>query len=160
MLDDFSIPEFEAMMVEVNADDIFLHQLFDYYHQQLVGNTRVYQRLIDFGLTETAIENGKFGYCDRTLNRYINRSATADGAPFRGRMRRLGLIKETGHELLRGCWVEPVFDNKGDVISACGVKLSKRIRRKAPQAIYWYRQGVYTELVQFTLARLGGQYVG
>ncbi|WP_293751630.1 hypothetical protein [uncultured Paraglaciecola sp.] len=158
-MDDFFVPEFETMMVEVNVDDIFLHQLFDYYHQQLVSNTRVYQQLVASGLTETLIVTGKFGYCDRTLNRNIDRSVTSDGAAFRGSMRRLGLIKETGHELLRGCVVEPVFNDRGDVISACGVKLGKRVRRNAPNAIYWYRQDVYTELMQFTLSELGGQYV-
>jgi hypothetical protein len=159
MLDDFSIPEFESMMIEVHVEDIFLNQLFNYYHQQLVGNTRVYQQLLAFGLTETVITTRQFGYCDRTLNRNINRSVTTDGAAFRGSMRRLGLIKETGHELLRGCVVEPIFNDKGKVISACGVKLAKRVRGNAPQAIFWYRQDVYTKLVQFTLAELGGQYV-
>lgn len=128
-------------------------------HQQLVSNKRVYEQLLASGLTETAISKGKFGYCDRTLNRNIKRSVTTDGAAFRGCMRRLGLIKATGHELLRGCVVEPMFNDKGDVISACGVKLSKRVRRNAPSAIYWYRQDVYTELMPFTLSALGGLYV-
>ncbi len=159
MLDDLDIPEYEAMIAAVSVDDIFLCQLFDYYHQQLVTNERVYGQLLASGFAETAISKGKFGYCDRTLNRNINRSVTNDGAAFRGCMRRLGLIKNTGHELLRGCVVEPIFSDSGDVISACGVKLSKRVRRNAPSAIYWYRQGVYTELMHFTLSALGGLYV-
>jgi hypothetical protein len=159
MLDDVDVSEFDVMIVDVSVDDIFLHQLFDYYHQQLVVNKRVYEQLLALGLTETVINQGKFGYCDRTLNRHIKRSVTTDGGAFRGCMRRLGLIKETGHELLRGCMVEPVFNDKGEIISACGVKLGKRVRRNAPNAIYWYRQDVYTELMQFTLSELGGLYV-
>ena len=156
MLDDFSIPEFEAMMI--NVDDIFLAQLFDYYHQQLVSNPKVYKQLVTLGLTESTIVNGKFGYCNRTLNRTVERSVTIDGAAFRGCMQRLALIKRTGHELFRGCVVEPVFNQSGEIVAACGIKCAERIRRNAPHVIYWYRQEVYTELMTFKLTLLGEQY--
>lgn len=159
MLDNFSVPEFEGMMVEVNIDDVFLPQLFGYYHQRLMANSSVYTYLITSGMTDAAIVNRQLGYCDRTLNRHIKRSITTDGATFRGCMQRLELIKATGHELFRGCLVEPIFDTQGNVISACGVKLGKRVRRNAPQTLFWYRKGVYTEMIRFKLAELGGRYV-
>ncbi|MEO9943783.1 hypothetical protein [Paraglaciecola sp.] len=159
MFDDFSIPEYETMMSMVSSDGILLTQTFDYYHNQLMANAQVCSQLTELGLKELNLVSGKFGYCDRTLNRYINRSVTDEGGAFRGCLQRLALIKDTGHELFRGCVVEPIFNDEAEVIAACGVKLAKRVRRNAPQAIYWYRKDVYTELMRFTLTELGGLHV-
>lgn len=149
---------FEKMRGSPNRmEDHYLNQLFNIYHQRLLANEEVCRELEDFGISLCVIKEHGIGYCDRTLNHYISTSAKNDGAAFRGTLRQFGLFKETGHELFRGCIVEPVFTD-GIAVAACGIKLHKP-NRPSPRLLQWYRYSVYLEPVIFHIMSWGKRYV-
>lgn len=120
---DMHIDAFEPMQPTIDLNNVYLKRLFDIYHQRLLANADACQKLARRGISMDSIEAHWIGYCDRTLNRYVPTSEHADGAGCRGALRRLGLIKVSGHEIFRGCIVEPVFEGE-TIIAACGVKLA------------------------------------
>ncbi|UXK09630.1 hypothetical protein N5094_05225 [Shewanella putrefaciens] len=151
------IDEFEQMLPSIDVNDVYLKQLFDIYHQRLLANADACQKLARRGINMESIAYHHIGFCDRKLNRYVQTSDTPDGAGFRGALRRLGLIKVSGHEIFRGCIVEPVFD--GDtIVAVCGVKLTCP-SRPAPRIIQWYRHSVYVHPVRFNIMIWGIRYV-
>ena len=46
------------------------------------------------------------------------------GAEMRGRLQKLGILRETGHEHFNGSLVVPVFDRTGQVVEMYGRKIS------------------------------------
>ncbi|MGB0898632.1 MAG: hypothetical protein ACPGSN_05210 [Psychrobium sp.] len=153
------IPEFEQMMVNTNLEDVYLNQLFDIYHQQLLGNSDAQIKLARRGISEQMIEQHQLGHCNRTLHHYVDDADTVDGGGFRGTLQSLALIKpETGHELLRGCIIEPLLNEEGNIVAACGIKLICP-SRPAPRIIQWFRYKHYPFAVQFQLMTWGKRYV-
>lgn len=151
------IDAFEQMLASPDVDDIYLKQLFDIYHQRLLANPGVCQKLARRGISMDSIEAHWIGYCDRTLNRYVPTSEQADGAGCRGALRRLGLTKVNGHEIFRGCIVEPLLEGD-NIVAACGIKLICP-SRPAPRIIQWYKYSVYTRAIKFHIMIWGRRYV-
>jgi hypothetical protein len=149
--------EFEQVLASFDVDEIYLKQLFDIYHHRLLANAAACQKLARRGIDMDSITTLQIGYCDRKLNHYVPMSDQVDGAGFRGALRRLGLIKTNGHEIFRGCIVEPFWDGE-TIVAACGVKLSSP-SRPAPRIIQWYRNCVYTRPVRFKIMKWGMHYV-
>lgn len=159
MKSEIYVPEFESMLLAIQSEDAFVRQLFDYYHQRLLDNIKARHFLAARGVDMVHIKRCWLGYSDRTLNRFIRRTGTADGGAFRGCLRQLILLKSSGHELFGGCVVEPAFDDAGNIVAAYGVRAAIRVRRAAPSTLYWYRREVYTRPLCFTLVAIGGGYV-
>lgn len=146
---------FESL--STHLDEIYISQLFDIYHQRLLSNIPVCQKLERRGISRETIEKHQIGFCDRTLNRYVPVLEHPDGAGFRGVLRRYGLTKINGHEVFRGCVVEPIYDNEA-IVAACGIKLICP-SRPAPRIIQWYRSQIYPFAINFALMRWGQRYV-
>ncbi len=138
-------------------DEIYISQLFEIYHQRLINNELACLKLARRGVNLDVIQKHHIGFCDRTLNRYIPAVETPDGAGFRGVLRRHGLTKINGHEVFRGCIVEPFFDNT-TIVAACGIKLICP-SRPAPRIIQWYREQIYSLPISFKLMQWGQRYV-
>ncbi|MCL1043684.1 hypothetical protein L2712_18820 [Shewanella marisflavi] len=154
---DLHLEAYEQMLASSNAEDSYLRQLFDIYHQRLLINPHVCQKLARQGISMDSIETHLIGYCDRTLNRYVSGASKVDGAGYRGTLRRMGLLKSSGHEIFRGCIVEPLFEGE-NIVAACGVKLNCP-SRPAPRIIQWYRHRTYYHAVKFHLMIWGKRYV-
>src|SRR5690606_7794351 len=62
-----------------------------------------------------------------------------EGAAIRGRLTRLGVYRESGHESLNGCVVVPVIGSDGGVTEMYG----RRIERptKPGVSVHWYLSG-------------------
>jgi hypothetical protein len=157
MSDNIHIDEFERMLTAVNVDEMYIKQLFDIYHQRLISNAKVCKKLNRRGIGRNVIGTHYIGYCDRTLNRYVEKVDKPDGAGIRGALRRAELTKANGHELFRGCIVEPVFMDDM-IIAACGIKLISP-SRTAPRIIQWYKDSVYTQPISFQIMSWGMRYV-
>lgn len=154
---DMHIDAFEPMQPTIDLNNVYLKRLFDIYHQRLLANADACQKLARRGISMENIKRLQIGFCDRKLNRYVQASDTLEGGGFRGALRRSGLIKVSGHEIFRGCIVEPVFEGE-TIIAACGVKLACP-GRPAPRIILWYRYCIYTRPVRFNIMVWGERYV-
>ncbi|NNJ72762.1 MAG: hypothetical protein HKP09_06235 [Enterobacterales bacterium] len=157
MLDTLHIDEYEEMLAREQEEDD-LDGLINYYHKQLLNNPVALKSLITTGLSERLMFRHQIGYCDRSLNSLIQNSISIDGDAFRGCLRRLELIKPTGHELFSGCIIEPYYDLNKRLISICGVKLN-RISRPAPEIIHWFRDKVFDMPLKFKLTQMGQSHV-
>jgi len=97
-------------VVSSDADDSkLLAQVADYYHQRLKEAPAALEYLQRRGITDSeAIERFKIGFSDRTLGLRLPRNNVKAGKEIRSRLQALGVIKKTGHELLRGCLTFPI----------------------------------------------------
>src|SRR5690606_20187963 len=83
-----------------------------------------------------AIERFRLGYANRTLGYRIPAANRAEGRELRRRLQALGILRESGHEHLRGSLVVPVFDATGGVVEAYGRKIRSGLRRGTPLHCY------------------------
>jgi DNA primase catalytic core len=115
-----------------------LFQVASYYHDRLKENPDAIEYLKSRGLYDSEfITKFKIGFCDRTLGLRIPSNQYKAGKEQRAKLEALGVIKQTGHEALRGCVTFPVFTGEGTV----GEIYGRRITRCAPNERHWYLSG-------------------
>lgn len=83
-----------------------------------------------------AIERFRLGYANRTLGYRIPAANRAEGRELRRRLQGLGVLRESGHEHLRGSLVVPIVDATGAVVEAYGRKIGSGLRRGTPLHCY------------------------
>jgi hypothetical protein len=121
-------------------EDALVAFVFSYYHQSLLGSERAMRfvaalRFDDPGL----VEHLYLGYADRTLGQQLPSDTTATGAAVRGMLRRLGLLKASGHEYLRGCVVLPLFHNDRRILGAYAFQVDIFEKQKRLESVSWVR---------------------
>ena len=93
------------------------------------------------GVTDgAALEVFGLGWSDRTLGLSLPISARAAGREVRSRLQALGVLRDTGHEQLRGCVVVPVRDEHGHVIQLHGRRVQRPQRARdgrEPAEVLW-----------------------
>jgi DNA primase catalytic core len=111
-----------ASPLSADADDqAALHQVLDYYHARLRENPVALAYLKKRGIAdEEAIAAFRIGFVDRTLGLRLPQANRKEGAVSRERLQRLGLLRDTGHEHLRGRIVFPVVAESGEVGTVYG----------------------------------------
>ena len=77
------------------------------------------------------IDTFMIGLSNRTLGYRIPDKAWHAGRKIRQRLQRIGILKNTGHELFRGSIVIPVFDEHGRVVQLHGRKVARTIRERS-----------------------------
>ena len=107
--------------VATNADDqAALRQVLDYYHERLKENPPALAYLQKRGITSEAVAAFRVGFVDRTLGLRLPQKNRAEGAAIRERLTRLGVLRDTGHEHLRGRVVFPVVAESGEIGTVYG----------------------------------------
>jgi DNA primase catalytic core len=123
--------------VDFGADDTkLLGQVVDYYHQRLKETPAALEYLKRRGLGSDVIEHFKLGFADRTLGLRLPVATTQAGADIRGRLQKLGVFRESGHEHLAGSVVVPLVDGLGYARGLYGRKVTPRLRPGTPLHLY------------------------
>ena len=78
----------------------------------------------------------RLGYANRTLGLILPDKQLAAGAKVRGTLQRLGVLRTSGHEVLRGSLVVPVCDASGAVVQLYGRKLVDQQRDDVPLHVW------------------------
>jgi DNA primase len=78
----------------------------------------------------------RLGYANRTLGYRLPAKNRQAGAQLRGRLQRLGVIRDSGHEHLSGSLVIPVLDGGGEVVQLYGRKIRGDLRPGTPLHLY------------------------
>jgi DNA primase len=127
-----------AMPIEREAEDAqLLVQVVDYYHQTLLQSPEALQYLEKRGIAAAeAVRTFKLGYANRTLGYRLPAANRVEGAQMRGRLQRLGLYRESGHEHFNGSLVIPVISERGEVTEIYGRKIVKALRPGTPLHLY------------------------
>jgi DNA primase catalytic core len=135
--------------VEREADDrVLLLQVTDYYNETLKQSPEAMKYLSSRGLTSPEIiARFKLGFANRTLGYRLPAKNRAAGAEMRGRLQRLGVIRESGHEHFNGSVVIPVLNSSGEVVEMYGRKITPNLREGTPDHLYLpgAHRGVWNE---------------
>jgi DNA primase catalytic core len=124
--------------VSADADDRdALRQVVDFYHATLKESPEALRYLESRGLAHPEmIERFQIGFSNRTLGYRLPDRNRKEGAELRGRLQRLGIIRESGHEHFMGSIVFPVLSLDGDVTEIYGRKITAGLRTGTPLHTY------------------------
>jgi DNA primase len=127
-----------AMPIESDAADTqLLNQVIDYYHETLLGSPEALDYLNHRGIgSEAAIKAFKLGFANRTLGYRLPEKNRIEGAAIRGRLQRLGLLRESGHEHFNGSVVVPIIAPSGEITEIYGRKITEGLRPGTPNHLY------------------------
>jgi DNA primase catalytic core len=120
------------------ADDrVLLLQVVDYYNETLKQSPEAMKYLQSRGLqSPEIIDRFKLGFANRTLGYRLPAKNRAAGAEMRGRLQRLGVIRESGHEHFNGSVVIPIFNSSGEIVEMYGRKITPNLREGTPDHLY------------------------
>ena len=141
-----------------------LRLVVDHYHRSLQASERAALFLESRRLTDPAVvEAFHLGLCDRSLPGVLPSVDTVIGGAVRGRLHRLGILRASGHEQLRGCLVVPVFDEAGGIANVYARRLVDHVRKDSVQHIALFdRDAGIFNLPAFSATRelvLCGSYI-
>jgi DNA primase catalytic core len=132
-----------------NADDrALLVQIVDYYSRTLKQSPEALKYLASRGLQSSEIiDRFKLGFANRTLCYGLEGRNRVAGAELRGRLQKLGILRESGHEHFNGSVVVPVFNASGEVVEMYGRKITAKLREGTPLHLYLpgEHRGVWNE---------------
>jgi DNA primase len=120
------------------ADDrVLLLQVVDYYNETLKQSPEAMKYLQSRGLqSPEIIDRFKLGFANRTLGLRLPAKNRAAGAELRGRLQKLGVYRESGHEHFNGSLVIPVLNIDGEVVEMYGRKITSNLREGTPDHLY------------------------
>lgn len=127
-----------AAPVAFDADDAaLLGQVVDYYHETLKASAEGLEYLRSRGLDHPELlARFRLGLADRTLGLRLPEKNRKAGADIRGRLERIGIYRESGHEHFTGSLVVPVIDANGNVSEVYGRKIRNNLRAGTPMHLY------------------------
>ena len=115
-----TVPRLASPLAADADDQAALRQVLDYYHERLKENPAALAYLKKRGIAAEAVAAFKIGFVDRTLGLRLPQKNRKEGAEMRERLTRLGLLRDTGHEHLRGCVVFPVIAENNEIGTVYG----------------------------------------
>jgi DNA primase catalytic core len=132
-----TVPKLPAP-VERSADDrMLLLQVVSYYQESLKQSPEALKYLENRGLKSAEmIETFRLGFANRTIGYRLPASNRSAGAALRGRLQKLGIYRESGHEHFNGSVVIPIFDLSGQVVQMYGRKITPNLRPGTPDHLY------------------------
>jgi DNA primase len=128
-----------ATPVSIDATgDALMHQVVAYYHRCLLDEPTALEYVVKTrGISRAAVEHFKLGFCNRTLGLRIPPNDRVEGALIRLKLRELGVVRETGHEHMRGRVVVPLLDDTGAVVGLYGRTIADTgMRPGTPRHLY------------------------
>ena len=138
-----------APPIDREADDAeALRQVVHYYHETLKQSPEALAYLEKRGLkSQEMIERFQLGFANRTLGLRLPQANRKPGAELRGRLQRLGILRESGHEHFNGSLVIPIFDRSRQVLGMYGRKITEDLRPGTPLHLYLAgpHRGVWNE---------------
>ena len=122
----------ESPLTISNEDHELLASVVDYYHQRLKQSPDALDYLQKRVLTDgEMIDRFKIGFVDRTLGlRLPPKQGNKTGTEVRTRLKDLGILRDTGHEHLRGCITFPLLDENGKVAQLYGRRIDNGGKQK------------------------------
>jgi DNA primase catalytic core len=137
------------MPIAADAEDAkLLVQVIEYYHETLLASPEALGYLNRRGIgSDDAIKTFKLGFANRTLGYRLPEKTRVDGAEIRGRLQRLGVLRDTGHEHFNGSVVMPIIAPSGDITEVYGRKITEGLRPGTPNHLYLpgAHRGVWNE---------------
>jgi DNA primase catalytic core len=128
----------ESPIAQDADDQQTLRDVVRFYHDTLKDSPEALRYLESRGLTHPEmIGHFKLGFANRKLGLTLPEKNRKAGAELRGRLERLGILRETsGHEHMNGSVVFPIHDLEGNVLGLYGRKIRNDLRPGTPLHLY------------------------
>ena len=118
-------------------DAELLNEVVGFYHAALKQTPEALAYLEARGLVHgELIDAFRLGYADRTLGYRLPSVTTKAGLDVRARLKGLGVLRQSGHEHLRGSLVIPITGAHGRVANLYGRKIRDDLRAGTPDHLY------------------------
>jgi DNA primase catalytic core len=132
------LPPLATLASATPAEDAaLLGEVAGYYQTALKQTPDALAYLEARGLVHgELIDAFRLGYADRTLGYRLPSVTTRAGLDVRARLKGLGVLRESGHEHLRGSLVIPILDAHGRVANLYGRKIRDDLRAGTPDHLY------------------------
>jgi DNA primase len=143
-----TVPKLPAPVSREADDRALLLQVASYYHETLKQTPEALKYLEARGLKSSEmIDHFQMGFANRTLGYRLPEKNRVAGADLRGRLQKLGIYRESGHEHFNGSVVIPIFNQQGEVVEIYGRKITPGLRDGTPLHLYLPgpHQGVWNE---------------
>ncbi|MBL8957397.1 MAG: toprim domain-containing protein [Myxococcaceae bacterium] len=141
--------------VSADVDDAqLLAQVRDFYCTTMRTAGEAWSYLESRGLKhDELVTHFRVGFSNRTLGLRLPQTNREAGALLRGRLQKLGVMRESGHEHFAGSLTVPLHDEAGQVVGMYGRKVTKGLRPGTP--LHMYLPGPHR--AAFNSAALAGQ---
>ena len=137
-----TVPKLPAPVSREADDRALLLQVARYYHETLKQTPEALKYLSRRGLTSSEmIEHFQLGFANRTLGYGLPQKNRVAGAEMRGRLQKLGILRESGHEHFNGSVVIPIFDRQGEVVQMYGRKITRETALRDGTPVHLYLPG-------------------
>ena len=143
-----TVPKLPAPLTVEAGDRELLLEVVGFYRDALNQSPEAMRYLETRGLMSSEmVERFRLGFANRTLGYGLEAKNRAGGAAVRGRLQRLGIYRESGHEHFNGSLVIPVINPAGDVVEMYGRKITPNLREGTPNHLYLpgEHRGVWNE---------------
>ena len=143
-----TVPKLPAPLTAEAEDRELLLEVVGFYQAALTESPEAKRYLESRGLKSSEmVERFRLGFANRTLGYGLEAKNRSGGAAVRGRLQRLGIYRESGHEHFNGSLVIPVLDLAGDVVEMYGRKITPNLREGTPNHLYLpgEHRGVWNE---------------
>ena len=116
--------------VSRDADDrVLLLDVVRFYHEAIKQAPEALRYLEGRGLKSAEmLEHFQLGFANRTLGYTLPQKNRVAGAEIRGRLQKLGILRDSGHEHFNGAVIIPVFGADGAVVQLYGRKITPHLR--------------------------------
>jgi DNA primase catalytic core len=132
-----TVPKLPAPVERTADDRVLLLQVVSYYQETLKQSPDALKYLESRGLKSAEmIDTFRLGFANRTLGYRLPEKNRLAGAELRGRLQKLGIYRESGHEHFNGSVVIPIFDLSGQVAQMYGRKITPNLRAGTPDHLY------------------------
>ncbi len=136
-----TVPKLPPLFAPTIDEQQALKIVMNYYHETLKNSPdspKAKQYLAQRGLESSEmIERFRLGFSNRTLNYHVPDKNRAAGAEIRGRLEKLGILREqSGHEHFVGSLVIPILNLQGEVMQMYGRKITARLRPGTEYHLY------------------------
>ncbi len=124
--------------VAAEADDAAaLVQVADYYAETLKRTPAALAYLQKRGIDHPeALSVFRIGFADRSLGLRLPSKQVKAGADMRGKLQRLGVMRESGHEHFTGSIVFPLLGSVGEITGIYGRKINDDLRPGTAYHLY------------------------
>jgi len=137
-----TVPKLPAPVSREVDDGALLLQVTHYYHETLKQTPEAQQYLLKRGLTSSEmIEHFQLGFANRTLGYGLPEKNRVVGAELRGRLQKLGILRQSGHEHFNGSVVIPIFNRQGEVVQMYGRKITRETALREGTPVHMYLPG-------------------
>ena len=134
-----TVPKLPAPVSRDADDRVLLLQVVSYYNETLKKSPDALKYLEERGLKSSEmIDHFRMGFANRTLGYGLPDKNRVAGAEMRGRLQKLGIFRESGHEHFNGSVVIPIFNLAGEVVQMYGRKATRitKLRDGTPAHLY------------------------